>query len=105
MAVETEETAVVIIETEETVTEEIPETNSSTLYIFLKTLSNFGGVFFVPSYTEYHGVKKMFHICENLNEVHVAQVLTYLKFSKKKVCLLLNFYKKSLKDGIKRIQL
>ncbi|HPE41399.1 MAG TPA: GxxExxY protein [Bacteroidales bacterium] len=47
----------------------------------------------------------MFHICENLNEVHVAQVLTYLKFSKKKVCLLLNFYKKSLKDGIKRIQL
>lgn len=47
----------------------------------------------------------MFHICENLNEVHVAQVLTYLKFSKNKVGLLLNFYKKSLKDGIKRIQL
>jgi GxxExxY protein len=44
-------------------------------------------------------------VVENFNEVHVAQVLTYLKFSKNKVGLLLNFYKKSLKDGIKRIQL
>jgi len=35
-------------------------------------------------------------------DVHTAQVLTYLKFSEKKVGLLLNFYTKSLKDGIKR---
>lgn len=35
-------------------------------------------------------------------DVHSAQVLTYLRFSEKKVGLLLNFYTKSLKDGIKR---
>ncbi len=35
-------------------------------------------------------------------EVHTAQVLTYLKFSGKKVGLLLNFNVKSLKYGIKR---
>jgi GxxExxY protein len=34
--------------------------------------------------------------------VHFAQVLTYLKFSGKKVGLLLNFNTKSLKNGIKR---
>jgi GxxExxY protein len=38
-------------------------------------------------------------------EVHLAQVLTYLKLSNKKVGLLLNFNTKSLKDGIKRIVL
>lgn len=40
-----------------------------------------------------------------LNNVHLAQILTYLRFSKKHVGLLLNFYVKSLKDGIKRISL
>jgi GxxExxY protein len=35
-------------------------------------------------------------------DVHYAQVLTYLKFSGKKVGLLLNFNTKSLKNGIKR---
>jgi GxxExxY protein len=40
-----------------------------------------------------------------LNNVHLAQVLTYLRFSDKKVGLLLNFYVKSLKDGIKRVSL
>ena len=35
-------------------------------------------------------------------DVHSAQVLTYLRFSEKKVGLLLNFYTKSLKNGIKR---
>ena len=38
-------------------------------------------------------------------DVHTAQVLTYLKFSGKEVGLLLNFYTKSLKDGIKRFVL
>jgi|ERR1035437_2160338 GxxExxY protein len=40
-----------------------------------------------------------------LNNVHLAQILTYLRFSKKHVGLLLNFYVKSLKDGIKRVSL
>ena len=40
---------------------------------------------------------------ENFMDVHTAQVLTYLKLSGCKVGLLLNFYTKSLKDGIKRL--
>lgn len=40
-----------------------------------------------------------------LNNVHLAQVLTYLRFSEKHRGLLLNFYVKSLKDGIKRVSL
>jgi GxxExxY protein len=40
---------------------------------------------------------------EEFNEVHVAQLLTYLRFSEKHLGLLLNFYVKSLKDGIRRI--
>ncbi|NCP45197.1 MAG: GxxExxY protein [Flavobacteriales bacterium CG18_big_fil_WC_8_21_14_2_50_32_9] len=39
---------------------------------------------------------------ETLTDVHTAQVLTYLKLSKCKVGLLLNFNVKSLKNGIKR---
>jgi GxxExxY protein len=39
------------------------------------------------------------------NDVHLAQILTYLKFSEKHVGLLLNFYVRSLKDGIKRVSL
>lgn len=38
-------------------------------------------------------------------DVHFAQVLTYLRFSHKKVGLLINFNVKSLKDGIKRFVL
>ena len=37
-----------------------------------------------------------------INDLHVAQVLTYLKLSGCKVALLINFNVKSLKDGIKR---
>ncbi|MBN7816343.1 GxxExxY protein [Algoriphagus pacificus] len=39
---------------------------------------------------------------EKFNEVHFAQVLTYLKFTGHKVGLLLNFKTKSLVQGIKR---
>jgi len=40
---------------------------------------------------------------EAFTDVHTAQVLTYLKLSEKKVGLLINFYVKSLKEGIKRL--
>ncbi len=40
---------------------------------------------------------------ELLNDVHTAQVLTYLKLSGCKVGLLLNFNTSSLKNGIKRL--
>ena len=40
---------------------------------------------------------------EAFTDVHTAQVLTYLKLSESKVGLLINFYVKSLKDGIKRL--
>lgn len=42
---------------------------------------------------------------EALNDVHTAQVLTYLKLSGCKVGLLLNFHTSSLKNGIKRLVL
>ena len=40
---------------------------------------------------------------EALNDVYLAQVLTYLKLSKSKLGLLINFNVKYLKDGIKRV--
>ena len=39
----------------------------------------------------------------SFNEVHTAQILTYLKLSKCKIGLLINFNVKSLKNGIKRL--
>lgn len=39
---------------------------------------------------------------ECFNDVHVAQILTYLKLSKCKLGLLINFNVSSLKNGIKR---
>lgn len=39
---------------------------------------------------------------DEFNPVHEAQILTYLKFSEKKVGLLINFNVLRLKDGIKR---
>ena len=39
---------------------------------------------------------------EAFNEVHQAQILTYMKLTDAKLGLLLNFYVKSLKNGIKR---
>lgn len=41
---------------------------------------------------------------ECLNDVHTAQVITYLKLSGCKIGLLLNFKTSSLKNGIKRIR-
>ena len=38
-----------------------------------------------------------------LNDVHLAQILTYLKLSDCKLGLLINFNVKYLKDGIKRV--
>lgn len=40
---------------------------------------------------------------EALNDIHLAQVLTYLKLSECKLGLLINFNSLLLKDGIKRI--
>jgi GxxExxY protein len=42
-------------------------------------------------------------VVECFNEVHIAQTLTYMRLSKCKLGLLLNFYVKSMKDGIKRL--
>lgn len=38
-----------------------------------------------------------------LNDVHLAQTLTYLKLADCKLGLLINFNVKYLKDGIKRV--
>lgn len=40
---------------------------------------------------------------ETLNPIHEAQTLTYMKFSEKKVGLLINFNVLVLKDGLKRL--
>lgn len=40
---------------------------------------------------------------ESLSEIHLAQVLTYLKLSKNRFGLLINFNVLKLKDGIKRV--
>ncbi|MDP2303172.1 MAG: GxxExxY protein [Ignavibacteria bacterium] len=40
---------------------------------------------------------------EAINDVHLAQVLTYLKLSGCEVGLLINFNVKSLKNGIRRV--
>lgn len=40
---------------------------------------------------------------ECFNNIHLAQVLTYMKLADKKLGLLLNFNVAGLKDGIKRV--
>jgi len=40
---------------------------------------------------------------ENITDVHMAHILTYLKLSNCKIGLLLNFNLKSMKHGIKRV--
>lgn len=44
-----------------------------------------------------------FKVVEEFTIEHTAQCLTYMRLSDCKLGLLLNFYKKSLKDGIKRL--
>lgn len=41
--------------------------------------------------------------CEGLNDVHLAQVLTYLKLSNVKLGLLINFNVSKVKNGIQRV--
>ena len=41
--------------------------------------------------------------CESVNDVHLAQVITYLKLSECKLGLLINFNVKLFKNGYKRI--
>ena len=41
--------------------------------------------------------------CDGLNDVHLAQVLTYLKLSKTRLGLLINFNEALLKRGIRRV--
>ena len=41
--------------------------------------------------------------CDHLLPIHEAQLLTYLRLSKKKIGLLINFNIPVLKDGIKRL--
>ena len=40
---------------------------------------------------------------KKIEEIHLAQILTYLKLGKYKVGLIINFNVTSLKDGIKRL--
>lgn len=40
---------------------------------------------------------------EAINDIHLAQMLTYMKLSKCKLGLLVNFNVKHLKEGIKRV--
>ncbi len=42
-------------------------------------------------------------VVDDFNDVHLAQVLTYLKLSKCKLGLLINFKVKSLRNGIRRV--
>jgi GxxExxY protein len=44
-------------------------------------------------------------VVEALNDVHLAQMLTYLKFSKLQLGFLINFNVLSLKQGIRRVVL
>jgi len=41
-------------------------------------------------------------VVDEINPVHEAQILTYLKFSGKRIGLLINFNVTTLKDGLKR---
>lgn len=40
---------------------------------------------------------------QGLNDIHKAQLITYLRLSKTKLGLLINFNEKLIKDGIKRV--
>jgi GxxExxY protein len=40
---------------------------------------------------------------EHVHEIHLAQVLTYMKLMNKEIGLILNFNVRKMKDGIKRV--
>ena len=42
-------------------------------------------------------------VVEAFNDVHISQTLTYMKLAECRLGLLLNFYTKSFKNGIKRL--
>lgn len=42
-------------------------------------------------------------VVDEFNSIHIAQLLTYLKLSKNKLGILLNFNVSRLKDGVKRV--
>ena len=42
-------------------------------------------------------------VVDAFNDNHIAQTLTYMRLSESRLGLLLNFYAKSLKNGIKRL--
>jgi GxxExxY protein len=44
-------------------------------------------------------------VADEFNPVHEAQILTYMKFSKKSIGLLINFNVTMLKNGIRRFRL
>jgi hypothetical protein len=50
-------------------------------------------------------LEKVYREClaYEITKEHIAQTLTYMRFSNCKLGLILNFYKSSLKDGIKRL--
>jgi GxxExxY protein len=50
-----------------------------------------------------HKVVIELKVVETINDVHIAQMLTYLKLGNYKLGLIINFQNKLLKDGIKRI--
>jgi GxxExxY protein len=43
--------------------------------------------------------------CEKILPVHEAQLLTYMRFSQKRIGLILNFNTRMFKDGIRRLML
>ncbi len=43
--------------------------------------------------------------CEKILPVHEAQLLTYMRFSQKRLGLILNFNTRMFKDGIRRLML
>jgi GxxExxY protein len=44
-------------------------------------------------------------VVDEFNPVHIAQILTYMKFSNKRIGLLINFNVTILKNGIRRFRL
>ena len=59
-------------------------------------------IWYAPYKFESYGEEEIKAV-EALNEVHLAQLLTYLKLSDCKLGLLINFNVKLLKNGVRRV--